>query len=124
MRLQMILVAMHTAQNSAALLNHFCTNPTVTIFGSMLLSQNSLILCHITQSASQYLYQPLPSCARILVSTLQSLFMGMSLIKAYRKGSALFDAATASGMRRMQPGTHWPTHICSAAIKLDATFSC
>ena len=57
-----------------------------------------------------------------LVSTLQPLLKGMSLIKTYPKDSALFDAATASGMRCMQPGTHWPTHIHSDAIK-PATFS-
>ena len=35
----------------------------------------------------------------------------------YHKDSALFDAPAASGMRRMQPGTHWAIHIYSDAIK-------
>lgn len=53
-----------------------------------------------------------------LLPALRPYLKGMSLLKHYRKGTAVFDAPTKSGQRQ-SPGVLWPVFIhtdCSAAV--------
>ena len=51
----------------------------------------------------------LPACPHAFLK-------GMRILKAYRKGSTLFDAPTASGKRRAMAATHWHVHVFTDAV--------